>query len=263
MSPAKPVIKRIMQRPASSPKSPEIKETPELTANCENRPQGIDKVFCDLQRIALNGCEIAEKVVLNHQKRPCFKKIDLLCGRLKQDLTNNNNVVANINSQGVAWAVKDFIFVFTRIINAWIILRGYVYNQADGLDRIKGSIDPNLNSAFLEWQESTRKLTDSLVKSYVSLDHLVQNQRSPREHREQQEESPSSPIYDANFLNELNRKLFDPYTIENSEEAQRMHSENGTYFKSAIYMPLQKISPIESKNILLQFTFVTQICYMN
>ena len=222
----------------------------------EIQAQEIDKVFCELQRVALNGCEIAEKVVQNHHKRPCFKKIDLLCGRLKQDLTSNNNVVANINSQGVAWAVKDFIFVFTRIINAWVIMRGYVYNKSDGLDRVKASIDPNLNSSFLEWQEATHKFANSLVKSYVNLDSLVQHQKASKDSSKNEEcdkfdESSKSPNYDAEFLHDLNRKLFDPSTVENSEETQRQHSENGTYFKSAVYHPLQKISPAESGGFIL------------
>lgn len=243
--------KPLVQRPTSLSKTSEIKKSPILEAICVNQSQEIDKVFCDLQRIALNGCNIAEKVVQNHQKRPCFKKIDLLCGRLKQDLTNNNNVVANINSQGIAWAVKDFIFVFTRISSAWVILRGYIYNKSEGLDRIKSSIDPNLNKAFLDWQDVTRKLTDSLVKSFVTLDTLVLNQRSQKDKKDQQLEEFISPNYDDAFLVDLNRKLFDPDTIENSEETQRMHSANGTYFKSAVYEPLQKQSPNQSGNIYI------------
>jgi hypothetical protein len=74
--------------------------------------------------MALRGCEVAEQLANNHKKRPCFKKIDSLCARMKQDLVRPDNVLANINSQGIAWAVKDFIFVFTRIINAWLIIKG-------------------------------------------------------------------------------------------------------------------------------------------
>lgn len=208
-----------------------------------NESQQIDHVFCNLQRIALQGCDIAEKLVQNHNKRPCFKKIDLLCGRLKQDLTNNNNVVANINSQGVAWAVKDFIFIFTRIINAWVIMRGYVYNKSDGLNRIKDAMDPDLTKSFLAWQEATANLSDALVKSYVNLDRMVQNQRNNKDSKDSKtigmNDLKNHPKqYDADFLNEMHQKLFNPSFVENSEETQRRHDENGTYFKSAVYKPL-------------------------
>lgn len=107
-TPGKAVGKKFVKRPSNAMKS--LKEDfnmcktkeeilPKLPRELDIGLE-IDSVFCDLQRISLIGCEIAERLVQNHQKRPCFKKIDLLCGRLKQDLTNSSNVVANINSQG-------------------------------------------------------------------------------------------------------------------------------------------------------------------
>jgi hypothetical protein len=71
--------------------------------------------LAELTRIAMKGCDLAEDLSNSHKKRPCFKKIDSLAARLKQDLVRTDNVLANINSQGLAWAVKDFIFVFTRM----------------------------------------------------------------------------------------------------------------------------------------------------
>ncbi|XP_055544892.1 protein mitoshell isoform X2 [Wyeomyia smithii] len=131
-----------------------------------------------LTEMAMQGCELAEQLANNHQKRPCFKKIDSLCARMKQDLIRPDSVLANINSQGMAWAVKDFIFVFTRIINAWIIIKGYVYNTPEGLERVQKVLSPDFLDHFLKWQDSTIDFVDSLIKSFTSLDETVQNQRT-------------------------------------------------------------------------------------
>ncbi|XP_053692250.1 protein mitoshell [Sabethes cyaneus] len=131
-----------------------------------------------LTEMAMRGCELAEQLADNHQKRPCFKKIDSLCARMKQDLIRPDSVLANINSQGMAWAVKDFIFVFTRIINAWIIIKGYVYNTPEGLERVQKVLSPDFLDNFMKWQDSTIDFVDSLIKSFTSLDETVQNQRT-------------------------------------------------------------------------------------
>ena len=88
------------------------------------------KSLCEMQKIALEGCESATKIFYAHSKRPYFKKIDLLCDRLKQDLVCTDKAVVNINSHGVAWAIKDCIFVLSRIIGGWVILRDYFYSKS-------------------------------------------------------------------------------------------------------------------------------------
>lgn len=128
--------------------------------------------------MAMRGCELAERLAHTHRNRPCFKKIDSLCARMKQDLVRQDSVLANINSQGMAWAVKDFIFVFTRIINAWIIIKGYVYNTPEGLAKVKTSLSPDFHDSFIKWQDSTMDFVDNLIKSFVNLDQMVQSQRA-------------------------------------------------------------------------------------
>lgn len=128
--------------------------------------------------MAMRGCELAERLAFTHRNRPCFKKIDSLCARMKQDLVRQDSVLANINSQGMAWAVKDFIFVFTRIINAWIIIKGYVYNTPEGLAKVKTSLSADFNDSFLKWQDATMDFVDNLIKSFVNLDQMVQTQRA-------------------------------------------------------------------------------------
>ncbi|KAH8237925.1 hypothetical protein KR032_008067 [Drosophila birchii] len=132
----------------------------------------------DITAISLQGCEIAERLANAHRNRPCFKKIDTLCGRLKQDLLRPDGVLANINSQGIAWAVKDFIFVFTRIVNAWVIMKGYVYNTPDGLNKIKDELPSGFMSTFDSWQNETLALVEMIIKSFVNLDELLLKQKN-------------------------------------------------------------------------------------
>lgn len=132
----------------------------------------------DITRISLQGSDIAERLANAHRQRPCFKKMDTLCARLKQDLLRPDGVLPNINSQGIAWAVKDFIFVFTRIVNSWVILKGYVYNTPDGLNKIKDQLPAGFMAAFDYWQISTLTLVDMIIKSFVNLDGMLQKQKN-------------------------------------------------------------------------------------
>ncbi|XP_030242410.1 protein mitoshell isoform X1 [Drosophila navojoa] len=132
----------------------------------------------DITRISLNGSDIAERLANAHRQRPCFKKMDTLCARLKQDLLRPDSVLPNINSQGIAWAVKDFIFVFTRIVNSWVILKGYVYNTPDGLNKIKDELPSGFMAAFDNWQLSTLTIVEMIIKSFVNLDGMLQKQKN-------------------------------------------------------------------------------------
>ncbi|EDW52115.1 GM13056 [Drosophila sechellia] len=132
----------------------------------------------DITRVSLHGSEIAELLANAHRNRPCFKKIDTLCARLKQDLLRPDGVLPNINSQGIAWAVKDFIFVFTRIVNAWVILKGYVYNTPDALNKIKDELPMGFMASFDSWQVATLSIVKMIIKSFVNLDELLQKQKN-------------------------------------------------------------------------------------
>lgn len=130
--------------------------------------------FNDFFRLALRGSEIAETLTIFHRNRPCFKKMESLCARIKQDLIRADNILPNINSQGIAWAVKDLIFVFTRLINAWTIVKGYVYNTPEGLNTIKAALSSDFPENFVAWQSATTDFIDSLTRSFVNLDNLMQ-----------------------------------------------------------------------------------------
>lgn len=127
-----------------------------------------------------------------HRNRPCFKKINCLCARLKQDVDRADSVLANINSQGVPWAVKDFIFVFTRIVSAWNIIKDYVYNNSDGMRTIKSAISDRLVDSFLKWQEITTDFVEDLTKSFDGLQDLTLSQTRSSECQKTADSNPST-----------------------------------------------------------------------
>lgn len=128
------------------------------------------------KNLVIKGCESAERLAYFHRNRPCFKKINCLCARLKQDVDRADSVLANINSQGVPWAVKDFIFVFTRIVSAWNIIKDYVYNNSEGMNNVKSAISDGLIGSFLKWQEVTCEFVEDLMKSFDGLQDLTLSQ---------------------------------------------------------------------------------------
>uniref|UniRef100_A0A182JQW8 Bromo domain-containing protein n=1 Tax=Anopheles christyi TaxID=43041 RepID=A0A182JQW8_9DIPT len=190
-------------------------------------PEHFLEQFHELVKTALDGCKKAEALATCHQKRPCFKKIDSLCARLKQDLVKTDNVMSNINSQGLAWAVKDFIFVFTRIMNAWIIIKGYVHSKPEGLTSIQRELCPNFLDAFGRWHESTHELIQSLIKSFINLNKLAKQQRGGGHIFSKIEESKD----DASAGQASNDPMDD--IIEDAESS--LNLSDGAYIRAGIY----------------------------
>lgn len=128
----------------------------------------------------MTASELAEAVAQLYNRYPCFKKIDSIAARLKEDLVRPDGVMANINSQGIAWAVKDLIFAFTRIASAYTILKGYVYNTPEGLNKIKRQFGPGFEESFIQWQHATKEFEKHLIPAFIRLDRLNQsnNQRN-------------------------------------------------------------------------------------
>lgn len=249
--------------------------------------------FNELTRLALQGSEIAEKLAYTHRNRPCFKKIDSLCARMKQDLIRPDGVLPNINSQGIAWAVKDFIFVFTRVINAWIIIKGYVYNTPEGLNKVKSALSPDFQTSFAAWQDTTMDFVENLIKSFVNLDKLVQSQKNLYQKTENNGISThnmnatniTAPIKILQHANPVLEESFDflntsaencfqnsldknyTYTmVEDSEGSQRQATANGTYFKTGTYTPIKKdtlatgeVCASTSPNCLMNTTKSTEL----
>ncbi|XP_052864534.1 protein mitoshell [Anopheles cruzii] len=122
--------------------------------------------------LALRGCKTVDSFIGHFQKRPCFKKIDSLCARLQQDLVKNDNVLSNINSQGLAWVLKDFVFVFIRIMGAWLIVKGYAVSQPSVLMYVRRELCSKFPAALNQWHKATRELVESLITSFTNLSHL-------------------------------------------------------------------------------------------
>lgn len=198
-----------------------------------------------LQDISTQGCDSASKIFPTHAKRPYFKKIDLLCDRLKQDLRITNKAVININSHGVAWAIKDFIFVFTRITSAWVIMRDYFYTNSEGMNCVQDSLDPNLAKDFIEWQEATMKFNKSLIRSFENL-HNRDQRNGSRKTNNSFNDSGTAECPTSAKKNDSFQSLFDPQIAEDSSSAQL----KGGYLKSALYQPLSSSeeSPQQTPN---------------
>ncbi|XP_055836579.1 protein mitoshell-like isoform X2 [Episyrphus balteatus] len=126
-----------------------------------------------MKALCLSCADDGEKIARIHCYRPFFKKIDGLCDRIKQDLIHHDSVIPHINSHGNVWAIKDLVFVCTRIINAWNITRGYVYDPSEGLNKVRSSLNPDFIPSFVAWQEATSKFIENLMMSFLSLDIWV------------------------------------------------------------------------------------------
>lgn len=200
----------------------------------------IDSIFYELQRTCLEGCSLSESTAQNYRRRPCFKKIELLLSRLKQELNVHQNIVSNINSQGTAWVIKDFIFVFTRIINAWIIMRGYIYDSARELDHLRDNFDPELMNSFLEWQTATLKMVRPLINSVDMLNTYTQNKDISKKKKDKvaREEPLKEQHYEDEFLEDFQKTLFTPQCVANSEEIQLRNHHTNSYFRAGVLKPL-------------------------
>ncbi|XP_070497065.1 protein mitoshell [Chironomus tepperi] len=201
----------------------------------------VDSIFYELQCFASNGCTFAESVAQSYRKRPCFKKIELLLSRLKQELNIHHNITSNINSQGTAWAIKDFIFVFSRIVNAWIIMRGYIYDKSKGLDDLRKDYDPNFCESFIEWQEATLKMMKALMGTVENFDVLTQNKSGNVNKKKEVyvDKDAETKQYSKEFLEKFQKELFSPKSAENSEEVQIRTHQTNAYFRSGYLKPLQ------------------------
>lgn len=209
----------------------------------------VDGLFYELQCFAYEGSLFAENVAKNYRKRPCFKKIELLLSRLRQELNVQHNIMSNINSQGTAWAIKDFVFVFSRIVNAWIIIRGYFYDKTEGLDDLRKEFDPNLFDAFTQWQEATLKMMKTMMGTVENIDILTQNKSGRKQKKKEVYVNLDSDVkqYDKAFLENFQKKLFEPKFVENSEEIQVRNHQTRQYFRAGVLKPL-KIPANESPN---------------
>uniref|UniRef100_A0A182MR42 Bromo domain-containing protein n=1 Tax=Anopheles culicifacies TaxID=139723 RepID=A0A182MR42_9DIPT len=216
------------------PVEPEVVNRTEPTPSCHYArrsfsPDYLVNQFPELVKMALDGCKKAEALATCHQKRPCFKKIDSLCARLKQDLVKTDNVMSNINSQGLAWAVKDFIFVFTRIMNAWIIIKGYVSTKPEGLLMVQRELCPNFLDAFGHWHVATHELVQSIIKSFINLNKLAKQQRSGGNIFTKTEDQSSKADGDAS-AGQSPSDLFGDIG-----ETETLNLNNGDYIRAGVY----------------------------
>lgn len=188
----------------------------------------------------MKGLKIASQICTEHSRRPYFKKIDVLCDRLMQDLRSNEKAVVNVNTHGVAWAIKDFIFVFNRIIGAWFIIRDYFYTKSKDMECVREEFDPDLEKNFMAWQEATVKFSQSLTTSFEKL-HNRNQRNGNRKTNSSGGNASSCASTKMPKIPEQFQKIFEPTVVEN-EEVQL----SGNYLRSAIYKPVSVSSQTSS-----------------
>jgi hypothetical protein len=167
----------------------------------------------------------------------------LLLSRLKNDLNVYHNIVSNVNSQGTAWAIKDFTFAYSRIINAWVILRGYVYDQTEGLDTLRSEFDEDYIESFAEWQSATLKMMKSLLRTVGNLNQSAQFKSGNGNGMRQDlplfnTEHEQTNSYSKDFLDTFQKTLFTPRCAPNSEEIQIRNHHSRAYFRAGVLKPL-------------------------
>lgn len=192
-----------------------LNASPEMEKNLwHEKSQRYDAFSTSFEKLALRGCEIAEEISKARQKTPCFNKLDSVCVRLAVDLKRKNNVVSNINSQGIAWALKDLIFVFTRIVSSWTILRNYVYDGSNSLNRFREMVDSSFFDNFMQWQYTTYGMMESLIKSCENLNFLA-----PK------------------YQQDTSSKQSSSFNSSNVSASEKFCKANGDYVKPGIYHP--------------------------
>ncbi|GLV43292.1 mitoshell [Carabus blaptoides fortunei] len=133
------------------------------------------KQFEDIEftKFLTQACLHGEAIATRNQNRPCFKNIKHICTRTRADIMKPTNTVANIHSQGIPWATKDFIFAFTRLINCWHILRGYLENNEGRLGKIDAVITPEIREKYSLWLNESKDLLRLLNSLFLKLDQGV------------------------------------------------------------------------------------------
>lgn len=131
----------------------------------------------ELTKFIVEGCLKAETIAVRNQHRPCFKNIKHLCTRTRTDILKPRTTVANIHSQGIPWATKDFIFAFVRLINCWYILKGYLDDHDGSLGKIETTLTTEFKECYQKWQNNNKEMIRHLINIFVSLDNgiTVQN----------------------------------------------------------------------------------------
>lgn len=130
----------------------------------------------ELIYLAVNGSSIASQLAITHRSKPCFYQIENVCKRLMTDILRP--ISPQVEHQGSVWAVKDFIFVFTRIMNAWMIIKGYINNNHSGLHNIKAEFSPELAASFTAWENSSLVFCSNVIKTFINLNNLVQKEEN-------------------------------------------------------------------------------------
>lgn len=186
----------------------------------------------EFTKFLAQGCLQAEAIAIRNQNRPCFKNIKHLCTRTRTDILKPKTTVANIHSQGIPWATKDFIFAFIRLINCWHILRGYLENDEGSLGKIDTALTPEIREKYFRWQNESKDLLRLLNNLFINLDKGVTIQNAEIFSK-----------FNNLVINNTSPSYTSPPLIETA-------NSNSTIYKS----PSSELPPDSSDNSPLDFT---------
>lgn len=199
----------------------------------------------ELTKFIVEGCLKAETIAVRNQHRPCFKNIKHLCTRTRTDILKPRTTVANIHSQGIPWATKDFIFAFVRLINCWYILKGYLDDHDGSLGKIEATLTTDFKECYQKWQNMNKEMIRYLINIFVSLDNgiTVQNAEifsSFNQLHNNQQSSTSCPF--TNVIENQCKNAPKPSGTKFSSESDYVQSQK-LQSQSEIFLEQNKYNP--------------------
>jgi hypothetical protein len=119
-------------------------------------------------------------------------------------------------------------------------MRGYIYDQAQGLNSLRNEFDPELMKSFKNWQHATLNFIKPLLASIENLNVYTHNKDVSKKKKEKivRTEPFEQSQYDDEFLANFQKNLFTSQCFENSEELQVRAHHSNTYFRAGVLKPL-------------------------
>lgn len=126
-----------------------------------------------IMKMAIEGCESAEKFSLENQGRFCLKNLHKLCAKTKEQVKKTE--MPNVRNQDKHWMMKNYIFSFARVSEGWKGLENLLLDQHEEYRCIEEKFyDPEIRDTFYEWQYCTRDLLSNLYDGFQLLHKSIE-----------------------------------------------------------------------------------------
>lgn len=189
---------------STPPLSPTEEETPAPRVSPSDPSYEIVKLFED-------GCKEGEEIAEKNKHRPCFRNIQNLCVKTRNEITKPNTTTSNIHSQGIPWATKDFVYAFVRLANCWQILNGYLA-KGTSLRKVEKEYTPSFKECYERWEKNSIELATELRKVFGNLDTNLSKSACRNEKRRQVEMEGG---YDSDTDSNSTDTTFDSFVLYN------------------------------------------------